>query len=222
MGAGKVVVVGASGQAKIVVDALELAGRYEVVGFVDSFKAAGTPWYGLEVLGSEADLPQLVRQHRLVGGIIGIGDNATRARLARTIREAVPDFAFVNAIHPSCQIARGATIGEGVLMMAGAVVNPDARVGDHSTIDTCASLDHDSRLGHYASMAPQVVTGGGVSIGDFSAVSIGSVVLHGRSIGAHTVVGAGSLVVRDIPSHVVAYGSPARVVRQREEGQPYL
>ncbi len=67
-----------------------------------------------------------------------------------------------------------------------------------------------------------MATGGGVLVGHHTAVSIGTTVLHGRTIGAHTVVGGGSLVVTDLPDHVVAYGTPARVVRARAEGEPYL
>ena len=35
----------------------------------------------------------------------------------------------------------------------------------------------------------------------------------GVSIGRNTVVGAGSLVLRDLPDHVLAAGSPARIIR---------
>jgi sugar O-acyltransferase (sialic acid O-acetyltransferase NeuD family) len=218
----RVVVVGASGQAKVVVDALERSGAATVVGFVDSFKPAGTPWYGREVLGTEDALPDLVSGHGLDGCIVGIGDNMVRGAIAEKIRALLPDFRFVNAVHPRATIAPTARMGEGVLVMAGAVVNPDCVVGDHAIINTNASLDHDSSLGRCASMAPQVVTGGGVTIGDYTAVSIGATITHGRRIGAHTVVGAGSVVVRDIPDHVVAYGCPARVVRSRTEGERYL
>jgi acetyltransferase-like isoleucine patch superfamily enzyme len=37
------------------------------------------------------------------------------------------------------------------------------------------------------------------------------VVLPGVTIGRNSIIGAGSVVTRDIPDHVVAWGSPARV-----------
>ena len=50
-----------------------------------------------------------------------------------------------------------------------------------------------------------------------SATTCGSVaaiiVCPGVTIGADTVVGAGSVVVQDLPSGVVAVGSPAKVIR---------
>ena len=218
----RVVVVGASGHAKVVVDTLEQAGEYEVVGYVDADKPAGTSWYGLPVLGSDADLAAVCRAHRIEGGIVGVGDNAARGRIAERIAGDLPGFRFVDAVHPSARLARGVELGAGVLVVAGAIVGPDCAVGDHAVIYTGASLDHDSALGRCASLAPRAVTGGGVHIGDVTAVSIGAIVLHGRTIGAHTVVGAASLVVDDLPDHVVAYGAPARVIRPRAEGEPYL
>jgi acetyltransferase-like isoleucine patch superfamily enzyme len=47
-------------------------------------------------------------------------------------------------------------------------------------------------------------------------------VLHGVQIGEHTVIGAGATVTRSIEGFAVAYGTPARVVRSRQLGEPYL
>lgn len=41
------------------------------------------------------------------------------------------------------------------------------------------------------------------------------VVLPGVTIGSDVVIGAGSIVTRDIPSHSVAVGNPARVIRKK-------
>jgi acetyltransferase-like isoleucine patch superfamily enzyme len=59
-------------------------------------------------------------------------------------------------------------------------------------------------------------------MGEFSALSLRAAVIHGRAIGVHTVIGAGATVVKDIPDYVVAYGTPARVVRPRRAGERYL
>jgi sugar O-acyltransferase (sialic acid O-acetyltransferase NeuD family) len=217
----RIIVVGASGHAKVVCDVLGES-EYEVAGFLDDRKPAGTAWQGYDVLGPVEALPDLVIREDISGGVIGVGDNANRGLLARRVRKLLPDFRFINAIHPAACLARGVQLGEGTVMMAGAVANSGCVVGDHCIINTNASLDHDSVLERYASLAPGAVAGGGVTIGEYSAVSIGAVISHGLTVGAHTVVGAGSVVLRDVPDHVVAYGSPARVIRSRSEGEPYL
>lgn len=53
-----------------------------------------------------------------------------------------------------------------------------------------------------------------VRIGRNCWLGAGVIVLPGVTIGDNTVVGAGSVVTKDLPSHVLAVGSPARVVRE--------
>jgi len=57
-----------------------------------------------------------------------------------------------------------------------------------------------------------------VRIGAGSWLGAGAVVLPGVCIGRQVVVGAGSVVTVDLPDHVVAVGSPARVVGNRGRG----
>lgn len=53
-----------------------------------------------------------------------------------------------------------------------------------------------------------------VTIGDYVMIAQGAILLPGSKIGSHSVVGAGSVVTGEIPSHVVAGGVPARVIRE--------
>lgn len=217
----RVVVAGASGHGKKVVDALVALG-HTVVGFVDTFKPEGTPMGGRVVLGAEADLASLCSSHGIESVVVGIGDNATRLAVADRIATASPGLPFLDVVHPAAHIAPGTKLGGGVVLMPGAVVSVDCELGAHSLVDSGASLDHDSTLGAGASLAPGAVVGGGTTVGACTAIGIGATVIHGRAIGEHTVVGAGAVVLHDIPSHVVAYGVPARAVRSRVAGDRYL
>ena len=53
-----------------------------------------------------------------------------------------------------------------------------------------------------------------VTIGDGVWLAAGVLVCPGVTIGENTVVGAGAVVTRSLPPGVVAYGNPARVVRE--------
>lgn len=218
----KIVIVGASGHGKVVADVVEREGRYAILGWIDSYKPAGGEFFGYPVLGAEDVLLDLWQRREIVGGLIAIGDNWSRGRMAEKIRSLAADFAFVTAAHPSAQIARGVSIGAGTVLMAGVVVNSDSRIGAHCILNTRASLDHDCIMDDCSSLAPGGTTGGTVTIGAYSAISLGVNILHGKTVGAHTVVGAGALVREDLPDHCVAYGVPARVIRRRAEGEKYL
>jgi sugar O-acyltransferase (sialic acid O-acetyltransferase NeuD family) len=215
-----IVVVGASGHAEVVIDILERQGIHRVVGLID--RSAKGNLMGYEILGTASDLPGIVRERGIAGGIVAIGDNWTRFSVVNALSTLLPGFTFVTAVHPSAQIGRNVTVGRGSVVMGGAVINPNARVGAFCVVNTNASLDHGSEMGDFSGLLPNAATGGNVSIGAFAAVCQGANIIHGVKIGDHTVVGAGATVLENVPPRVVAYGTPARVIRAREPGEPYL
>ena len=183
-----ILVIGSSGHAKVVLDILEKEGRFRVVGLIDSFRPAGETSFGYEILGSEAELAALARTHAVRGCLVAVGDNWKRSLVVENVRAFAPELEFITAVHPSAQIARGVTVGRGVAIMAGAVINSDCRVGDFCLINTNASLDHDGVMDDFSSLAPNATAGGNVQIGAFSAVSLGASIVHRRRVGGHSVV----------------------------------
>jgi sugar O-acyltransferase (sialic acid O-acetyltransferase NeuD family) len=192
------------------------------VGFVDSFKEKGTKINGYEVLGSEYDLPYLMEQFKIEGGIVAVGDNWNRQQFVDKILSIHPGFTFISVVHPSAIIGKGVSLGKGSVVLPGVIVNANATVGDHCILNTKASLDHDCRMGNYASLAPGAFTGGNVIIGEGAAICLGAKIIERVTIGDHSVVGSNSLVLKDIPKNTVVYGSPAQIIRKRSPWEPYL
>ena len=100
------------------------------------------------------------------------------------------------------------------MVLAGAVVQPDVRIGSHAVINTAASVDHDSILDDYTHVAPGVRLAGQVRVRAQSLIGIGACVTPGVCIGEGSVVGAGSVVIRNIPDKVIALGAPARITSE--------
>jgi sugar O-acyltransferase (sialic acid O-acetyltransferase NeuD family) len=214
-------VYGSSGHAKVIIDILEKQGEFKIEGLIDDFKTPGTSIFGYNVIGAGSQIFSSKLEH-IFGGIIAIGDNWDRSMIVNKIIQLKPDFKFITAIHPSAMIARGIIIGDGTVVMAGAIINSDTTIGEHCIINTKASLDHDNHLGNFVSIAPGVTMGGDVAVGDYSALSIGATVIQKIDIGVHCVVGAGSVVVKNVDSQTVQYGVPAKFIRKREIGERYL
>jgi UDP-perosamine 4-acetyltransferase len=207
--ARRIVVIGAGGHAKVVVDLLRARADYEIVGCLGagSDSVAGVP-----VLGGDDLLPSL-RRDGVTCVALGIGDNAVRTRLGR---EAVSKgFEAPALIHPRAVVASSVQIGRGSVVMAGAVVNPDASIGDFCIVNTLACIEHDCALGEGAHVAPRAALAGGVQLGEHAFMGVGSCAIPGRKVGARAVVGAGAAVVADIADDVVATGVPARFTRRR-------
>jgi sugar O-acyltransferase (sialic acid O-acetyltransferase NeuD family) len=218
----KLLVAGSSGHASVLVDAIELAAQYEVVGYVDDTAERGAMRCGHPILGALADVASICAQRLVEDVVIAIGDNWWRRKVYSDLIKTCPNLKFPAIRHPSAFVSSSAQIGKGSVILAGAHVGPNSRIGEFCILNTGSSVDHDCTLQDFASIAPGAFTGGLVEIGECSAVGVGASISDRISIGRHTVVGTGAVVVRNIPDLVVAYGNPARAIRTRMEGEKYL
>ncbi|MDW3191633.1 MAG: acetyltransferase [Cytophagales bacterium] len=218
----KLIIVGASGHAKVIIDVFEQIGNYKILGLFDDRISKDTEVLGHKLLGKTAAISSFLTDNTNIEVFIAIGDNWTRSRVKKQLEQNNANIHWANAIHPQAQIGKGTVFGKGVAILAGAVINSDARIGDFTIMGSNSILDHDSHLGAYASLAPGATVGGNVQIGNFSTVSLGANIIHGIKIGAHTVIGAGTTVLQNFGENLVVFGSPAREIRTREEGEKYL
>jgi sugar O-acyltransferase (sialic acid O-acetyltransferase NeuD family) len=217
-----VVIIGGGNQAHYVIDIIERAGQYNIVGIIDSIHEIGSDRFGYKILGRQENISELINQYQIYGGIIAIGDNYARGNVYLQISSLVPNFEFINAIHPSVIIGNNVKIGKGVTAMAGVIFNPKAVIGNFTFFATGAQVEHDCIISDFASISAGSVTGGYVKLGKYSALTLGVTVLDRLEIGENTVVGAGSLVLKSLPPNVLVYGNPAKVIKSRNIGEKFL
>jgi sugar O-acyltransferase (sialic acid O-acetyltransferase NeuD family) len=210
----KIVVYGAGGHAKVVLDVLEKAGTCAIVGLLDdSAELTGDTRSGYRVLGGSAIFRGLIEEG-VKGMIVALGDNMRRRAVFDVARAA--GFELVAAIHPSALLGSRVRIGAGSVLVAGVVVNVDAVIGDNVIVNTSASVDHDCRIEAHVHLSPGVRLAGRVTVGEFTHIGIGAVVLPNLTIGKHCIVGAGSVVREDVPDGMVVAGNPARIIKPNE------
>ncbi|OED39549.1 transferase [Flavobacteriaceae bacterium (ex Bugula neritina AB1)] len=216
-----VLVIGASGHAKVVIEAIELEKKYQIYGLIDSYKPKGVKLFDYEVLGTEFDIKDFAAKG-ITKGIIAIGDNWDRHLIQEKIKELVPEFEFITVIHPSAIISPSAKIGKGTVVLASVTINTGTLIGDFCILNTDANFGHDSSMANFSSLAPGVTIGGNVHIDHCSAVSLGANIIQGKKIGRHSVIGAGSLLLNDVEDFKLVYGVPAKVIRTIKKGERYL
>jgi UDP-perosamine 4-acetyltransferase len=204
----RVVIVGAGGHAKVVIELLWAIGGIEVVGLLA--ERAGQGPFGLPVLGDDGLLPVL-RTQGVVAALVALGSNALRDRIGAELHAL--GFLLPAVIHPSAQLSPSARVSAGAVIMARACVGPLATVGEFSIINTGAIIEHDSAIGRAAHVAPGSVLAGTVSVGERALVGAGSAVRPGVTIGKDSIVGVGSAVVANVPPGAVVGGAPARLLR---------
>lgn len=218
----KIIIIGASGHAKVVIDIIEKQNKYHIFGILDSHKPIGYKVFDYEVLGTETLIPELIKNHQIHAGIIAIGDNTQRKRMVDKIAATSSGFNYINAIHPQAVIGKNVSIEEGTVIVAGAIINASSIIKKHCIINTKGSIGHDCFLEDFVSVAPGATVGGHVTIKEGGIVCMGSTILGKSTIGKHALIGAGALVNKDVPAHTVVYGVPAKEIRLRQEDAPYL
>jgi sugar O-acyltransferase (sialic acid O-acetyltransferase NeuD family) len=217
-----IVLIGGGNQAHYTIDIVEKEGKYNIIGIVDSIHEKNSVRFGYRILGKQEDIQQIVIENKINAGIITIGDNWGRYFVYKQMVELMPDFVFVNAIHPSVVIGNNVTLGYGIVAMAGCIINPKSRIGNFTFFATRALIEHDNEVCDFSSVSAGSITGGYVKIGKFSAVTMGVTIIDRIVIGENVVVGSGSLVTKNIKDDVLIYGSPAKLIRVRSKGEKFL
>jgi UDP-perosamine 4-acetyltransferase len=211
--------IGAGGHAKAIIDTIQEMGGVEIVGLTDTRPdLRGSVVLGVPVLGGDELLTSLRAQG--VGlafiGIGGIRTNEPRARLYERALEL--GFAILNAIHPRASVARSASVGDGVAILAGSVVGASASLGRNVIINSGAVVEHDCVIGDHVHVGPGAAISGGVRLGQLVHIGTGASIRQSVTIGERAVVGAGAVVINDVPAGAVVVGVPARPMREGGNG----
>ena len=204
-----IIIIGAGGHTKVIIDIIKNENK-EIYGiFDDDEKKHGSSILGVKVIGNIKDLFDLKGEFLF---IIGIGDNHSRKKITDLLIKK--GIKFTRAIHPSSIIAEDVEVGEGTVIMANTVINPGTRIGKHCIINTSVSIDHDNEIEDYVHFSPNSTTGGTVKVGRNTWVGLGTKIINNISIGQDVIIGAGSVIIDDIKSGVLVVGVPGKIKKE--------
>lgn len=215
----EVVIFGAGGHGRVVLDILAQAQTYTPIGFLDNNRELhGRRVDGLPVLGGIDDAPRLFDEGRRLA-IIAIGDNGVRRDIARSVERI--GFRLINAIHPSARLATNVTLGKGLVIAAGALVCAHVQIGDYCILNTGCIVDHESMIGMATHVCPGVRLAGHVVAESGAFVGIGATVVQNVRIGFEAIVGAGAVVVQDVEPMTTVVGVPARPIKHAPSAEEF-
>lgn len=207
----KIIILGASGQGKVVLDILRENKEFDIAGFIDNNEQLkGAMVDGVLVFGTDKEIDRL-RQEGIQTAIVAVGDNKERCELADKLKKK--GLRLVNAIHPRASIASNVVFGSNITIANSAIICAYAVIEDNVIINTGAIVEHENIIGRGVHIASGVKLAGRVRVGEKSFIGIGAVVIQNVKIGKNSVIGAGAVVLKDIPDNVVAVGVPARVIK---------
>jgi sugar O-acyltransferase (sialic acid O-acetyltransferase NeuD family) len=192
------IIFGASGHAKVLIDCL-LSQNLQIDCIFDDDLNKST-LLGFKVKG-KYDINHLKNEPI----IIAIGDNKIRENIVSKISHS-----FGKVYHSSAIVSTSASVENGTVVFQNAVIQSDAIIGKHCIINTSANVDHDCIIEDFVHLAPNVTVCGGVKIGKGTLIGAGSVILPNISIGHNVIVGAGSVVTQNISNNSIVFGNPAK------------
>jgi sugar O-acyltransferase (sialic acid O-acetyltransferase NeuD family) len=194
--------IGAGGHGLVIQDICKLSGLH-IDAFLDNTikppLVRGIPCYlQQDVTISEKDEV-----------IVSIGDNRVRKTISSSLT-----CRYLTAIHPTVIKDHSVTIGDGTVVMAGAILNAFVSVGRHAIINTGAVIDHECVISDFVHISPNATLCGNVHVGEGTHVGAGAVIIPNIKIGRGCIIGAGTVVKEDVPDHCVMVGNPGRMIRQ--------
>ena len=197
------IIIGASGHAKVVIRAAESANK-KITAIYDRNRDLK------DVLDYEVNGDYNPATHPNERVVIAIGDNAIRKRVAETIQHA-----FGSLIHSNAVIDKLVEIGEGTVIFQGVIVQPDVTIGKHVILNTGCSVDHDCEIGNFVHIAPQATLCGTVKVGNGTLIGANATIAPNVKIGDNVTIGAGATVFRNIPNNVTVVGNPGRILAKK-------
>ncbi|MBS28107.1 MAG: hypothetical protein CL566_04165 [Alphaproteobacteria bacterium] len=174
--------VGAGGHARPVVEAALDNGHT-----VTACAATAPPdWLDVPTIADEDPLPPGIEG--FVMGLGGVDSASLRRRLELFQRYASRSLVPISPVHSRAFAAGDTVIGDGVIALAGAVVNAGAKISEAVIVNTGAIVEHDAVVEAGAHVAPGAIVLGAAHIGSCAMVGAGAVVLPGAAVPADTLV----------------------------------
>jgi UDP-perosamine 4-acetyltransferase len=195
----KLILLGAGGHAKVVLEALNSSGITPAACLDPDARLHGTALLGVPVEGGDERLAG----HPPASAALVLGVGAPRPgklRKALFERYRAQGYAFPPVVAASALCAESVTLGAGAQVLTRAVVHPGSSVGENAIVNTGAIVEHDCAVGAHAHIAPGVVLCGGVRVGAEAFVGAGAVLLPGVRVGRGALVAAGVVVRKDVPA----------------------
>lgn len=207
-----ILLIGGGGHCKSVIDSIEQAQIFEVVGITDLETKRGLTVLNYSIVGTEDDLVQWFEKGVTNCFITlgSIGNSAIREKLYRKAKEI--GFSFPVIQDKSAIVSEHVIIDEGTFIGKGTIINADVVIGANAIINSGSIIEHDCHIGAYTHIAPGTTLSGGVSVGTHTHIGTNSSVIQSVQIGSQTLIGAGSVVLKNIEDNCVAYGNPCKKV----------
>ena len=197
----KLIIVGAGGHAKSVIDVIETSYKWEIIGLIGLKNDLNKNLLGYKILGTDDQLEVLKKD--CINCFLGIGQiksSETRFRIARKLKNI--GFKMPNIVSSKAIVSKYAEIKSGTFIGHGAVINAGVKIGENCIINSNALVEHDTVIGDFSHISTGALINGGVNIGSHSFIGSGTIIREGIKIPKETILGAGKTILHFPPKNI--------------------
>ncbi len=203
----KIVIFGNGNHSKIVQQEIAILPNYQVLGIFDFIKGK------LKI--SKNYKSKKINLNSPFYALTAVGDNKNRENLVKIVEKNFKKVRWIKIVSKNSFISKNVKIGDGTLVVSGAVININSKIGNHCIINTSSSIDHDCKIKNFSTISPGVNIAGNVIIKNFVSIGIGASVKEDILIEDNVTIGGKSFVNKNCKANKLYFGVPAKLQKKK-------
>ena len=187
-----IILIGGGGHCVSVIDVIENDNKFNILGILDS-NIKENNVLGYKILGGDNLIPELVNENTYFLITVGqIKSYSTRKKIAEILIKNKAKLATI--VSTLAYVSKHATIGEGSIIMNGAVVNAKSTIGKNCIINTKSNVEHGVSIGDFCHLSTCAVINGDSVIENGTFIGSNATISNDVSIKENSIISAGKFI----------------------------
>ena len=191
--------IGAGGHAEACIDVIEYQKKYKIFGVLGLEKEKGKFIFSkYKVVGTDEDLAELSK--KIKNALITVGQIKSadiRLKIFNKLKKLKFNLPIIKS--PYSIISKYSEIGEGTIIMHGAIVGPKVKIGKNCIINSNSLIEHGSTIGDNTHVATSVTVNGNVKIGSNTFIGSKTAIKQKVVIGDNSIIEMGQVIFKNCP-----------------------
>ena len=187
-----IILIGGGGHCVSVIDVIENDNKFNILGILDS-NIKEDNVLGYQILGGDNLIPELVNENTYFLITVGqIKSYSSRKKIAKILIENKAKLATI--ISTLAYVSKHANVGEGSIIMNGAVVNAKSTIGKNCIINTKSNVEHGVSIGDFCHLSTCAVINGDSVIENGTFIGSNATISNNVSIKENSIISAGKFI----------------------------
>lgn len=195
-----ILLVGAGGHAKSCIDVIENSNKFKIVGLIGKKNEMQLKVGKYKVIGSDDDLSSLSENIKFA--LVSVGQiKIYKKKVDLFFKIKKHGYVLPSIVSPLSYVAKDVLIGEGTIVMHGAVINSGSVIGKNCIINTRSIVEHEVNIEDHCHISTGTILNGQVRVKSKSFIGSGTVIKENVIIEEESFIGMGQVIKRDFFPH---------------------